>query len=259
VTGDLTASGATGTVLTQSGAGTVVQIDGGVTSGDSSPGLPWCYRLESGSLTVNGSVSRKYGAWLFEQTGGTAAIVGSLNLGTGYRSAGAHGQPYEWIISGDASLSIGGNVQLGNTDLDRTVNTWGRFTLQGGKANGSHVQVGGSWRQTGTNTTRVVGTKGVLKAVIDAEAIADSAAMRKVVVTTGPVTFDDGSMVQPEFDPQVAPSIGTWTLMTWSEGKVTDNGLVLEPSVDPQLWSFSVTPTGLNVRYRGRPTLITVK
>jgi hypothetical protein len=259
VTGDLTAGGGTGSVVTQSGAATIVQIDGGVTAGDYSPGVPWRYILETGSLTINGTASRKYGAWLFDQSGGTAAIGGSLNLGTGYRSPGTHGEPSEWIIAGPSSLSVAGSVQMGNTDLDRTVTTWGRFTLKGSKAGGSDVQIGGSWRQTGTNTTRVVGTKGVLKAVIDAAAAATPSSMRKVVLSTGTVTFDNGAMVQPEFDPLVTPVDGTWTLMTWPSGNVTDNGLVLDGSVDPAVWSFAVTPTELTVTYRSPlppPTVI---
>jgi hypothetical protein len=104
-----------------------------------------------------------------------------------------------------------------------------------------------------------VGTKGVLKAVIDAAAAATPSSMRKVVLSTGTVTFDNGAMVQPEFDPLVTPVDGTWTLMTWPSGNVTDNGLVLDGSVDPAVWSFAVTPTELTVTYRSPlppPTVI---
>lgn len=262
VTGDLTTGGGTDSILTQDGADTDVQIDGGITSGDYSPAVPWRYTLETGKMTVNGTVSRKYGAWRFDQRGGTAVIGGALNLGTGYRSAGTHGEPYEWIIGGDSSLSVGGSVLMGCTDGNRTTTSWGRMTLNGTKAGGGDVLIGGNWRQTGTNTPTVVGTKGVLKAVIDAAAIATPSAMRKVVVSTGTVTFDSGSMVQPVFDPLTTPTDGTWTVMTWGAGKATNNGLVLEAGVDPSVWSFAVTSTGLTVTYKSPlppPTLIMLK
>lgn len=260
VNGSFTATGGTGNTFTQAGSGTSVQIDGGVTSGNNGGGDRWTYRISGGTLTIGSSVDRSYGAWFFDQSGGSASIGTSLNLGTGYRTGTA--EPMEWSIAGDSSLSIGTGVLMGWVGDGGTHKTGpqGRFTLKGSKGSGSDVTVGGNWRQTGSGTPNTIGSLGTLKAVIDEAAIADPSAMRKVVIT-GNVTFDSGSVVLPEFDPLVSSpptSPTTWTLMTWPEGNVADNGLVLEETADPTTWSFAVTPTSLTVTYTPPAPLCTL-
>lgn len=264
-TGAVGANGGTGFVFKQAGANTIVNVIGSMALGSSAGASDrWRYELSAGSLTVTGGVSRNYGSFLFEQTGGSVSIGTSLSLGNNYRPT-ATLPPSEWIISGASTLSVGTDVTLGwvgdgNFAVHPGNNCRGRFVLNGSKGSGSHVTVGGNWRQTGSGTPNTTGSLGTLKGVIDDAAIASPSAMRKVAVT-GNVTFDSGSIVLPEFATAVsslptAPK--TWTLLSWG-GSLTNNGLILDPAVNAALWSFAISGKSLTVTYKPQSTLITIR
>ncbi len=257
VSGVLTAAGGLSSVFTQSGAATSVHV-GSVTSGDASPADHWTYQLSAGTLTVDTSVSRSYGDWLFQQSGGSASIGTDLLLGNNYRASSV--DPMEWVISGDSSLQVGNNVTLGfvgdgGTHTGARAN--GRVTLNGSRGTGSNVTVGGNWRQTGSLTPNTsTDSWGMLQAVIDQDAVNLASNMRKIAVT-GNVTFDNGSYLLPEFAIGVTPTAGAWTLMTWV-GSLTNNGLVFDPSVDQSKWSFSTAGNALVVNYVPEPGSMTL-
>ena len=263
-TGDFTAIGGTGSIFTQSGAGTSVQVDGNITSasGSAVPGDRWTYQISGGSLTVNGSVNRFSGAWLFQQSGGAVSIGTDLTMSNGYRNNPADNTPFEWIISGNSTLSIGGDVVMGWVGDGGThtgTNSTGEFTLDGSRGSGSDVTVGGNWRQTGSGTPNTTGSLGTLHAIIDDDAISLASNMRLIDVT-GDVTFDLNSYILPEFNGLSTPTGGTWTILTWS-GILTDNGLMLDPSAASG-WSFTLDDTNklLSITYAipepGTPSLL---
>ncbi len=241
ITGNFSATGGTQNTFRQSGADTSVWIEGNLTSGNANGGDRWIYEISAGNLTIGGSVTRSYGAWLIHQTGGSVSVGTSVGLGVDYRS-NSTGEPMEWIVSGDSTLNIGSNVTLGwvgdgGTHLGDGGNQ-GRFTLAGSRGSGSDVIVGGNWRQTGALTPNTTTNSwGMIKGIIDAPAIADPSQMRKIVVE-GNVTFDNASYLLPEFDLSASPTPGTWTLMSWS-GTLTDHGLTFDESVETG-WSFNL-------------------
>lgn len=212
-------------------------------------------------------VGRNGESGLWTMSGGTAAI-NAVQLGLG-SAAGSSGTLI--ITGGDFTILRGsGNnslvVDLGTgptegyfeisggsfqTRTDVVVGDRGTFSVLGSAPTnigiGSYGTVDGQWVQDGG---------GILKCRIDDTA----AGITKIFIADqddpgdgdGNVTFAEGALLDIGF--LGADVTGTWDLMSW-EGTLTDNGLILAPSVDPSVWSFDFVDTNDS----GTPDTLRVK
>jgi len=189
------------------------------------------YRISGGTLLVGNNINfGARSASAFEQTGGVVDVQGDLNLGTSDDAF----DDSTFSISGESTATFGGNLLIGSDENDRSLGR-GTVVLDGSTTNGTFEATGFELRNTPPDN--LTAPPSVLQAIVDQDAV-DGLADMFFIDIDGDVLFEDGSLLFPEFDSGVAPTDGTWTIMTWT-GSVTDNGLTLDGATIPG-WSFLV-------------------
>jgi hypothetical protein len=219
------------------------------------------YEMTGGTLTVNtlggSSATRAHGlgvgysgAGLMVQSGGTLTVNNGGDLGVASRGhSSAQSGNGEYVISGTGALSVDGTVVLGSTNSDSETSPptagVGQFTVIGSGAGTITV---GEWDQRAETAEG----RGDLKALVDAGGI-------KTINVLADAFFGAGSQLILDFADGVDPYAGTWTLMSLSNGTITDDGLVFAAGVDPSTgpdeegWTMDVGDTALTIGYVTQP------
>ncbi len=248
-------------------AGSTVTVAGDMvvrSRADSKSGVS--YEMTGGVLTINNTASSAVTqpdglgvAWggtygIMVESGGTVTVNNGGNLEVAARghSSGQSGNG-EFVITGTGALTVDGTVVLGSTNSASTTSPptagVGLFTVIGGGAGG--ITVGGWDQRAETQEGR-----GDLKCLID-----DSVAGIKTINVLDSALFGGGSQLIVGFADGVTPYAGTWTLMSLTNGVITDDGLVFADGVDQSTgageegWTMDVGTSALMVTYVTQPAI----
>ena len=192
------------------GNGTVHQSGGAVTLNSLQISLDaqskGVYHLSGGSLRLKRQI---------DQSVGSLAVGDNNPEGTG-----------TFVISG-GSLQTHSGVTLGHK------NGHASFVVQGSAADsiniGTKSKQLGFWKQgTGDTLAVEIDQQGVCPIRIHGSSDAAN------------VTFEKNSLIHPSFAGQ--PQSGSWDILKWN-GAAVDQGLILDPNADSDLWSFEFVDT----------------
>ncbi|MDF7823649.1 carbohydrate-binding protein, partial [Pontiellaceae bacterium B12227] len=184
---------------------------------------------EGGAVSINRlQIGSNSGSGTYHIHGGTFSII---------RESGGHSLflAHNGTGNGIFRISSGSFVTRAGVQLGSAAGGIGRFEVIGSHPGsigiGATGSVDGRWTQYGGSilSVRVDKTaQGVTPIFID-DYNDDGG---------GDVVFENGALLDVDFTATFLNG-GTFTVMEW-EGSVTDNGLQFAPSVDTNIWSFSV-------------------
>ncbi|MBK1829986.1 PEP-CTERM sorting domain-containing protein [Verrucomicrobiaceae bacterium R5-34] len=239
---------------TGSGTGGVLNVSAGTLQG-TGQNTRYTYggKGQTGTVNISGTGTIDVGGGT--RVGIDSNSVGTLNISDSGTYKGSRGLTANSIsvstIAGQGNATGNINVSGSGTYQDRfglmlggfnSTNTGtGNFNIIGGNAT---VQLGflnsgsdGKWLQSGDGST--------LGATIDSS---DGFSLSTIEIydhgtpTDGRVSFEAGALLNLGFSG--AAQAGSWTLMSWGEDFLfEDGGLALDPGVDSN-WSFEFVDTG---------------
>lgn len=170
------------------------------------------YLLSGGTFLQTG-YSRNSGYGLFLGRNDSAAPTGSTGL---------------FEVSGGSVITRYG-VMLGDSDETDGVGT---FSVQGSGA--AEISIGGYTNNVTSSGAWYQYARNTLQLGIDAGGITP------IDVTGGDIYFAYGSTVDVSFVEGSTETTGRWTVMT-TDGAINNDGLLMAPGVDTNLWNFGVT------------------
>lgn len=188
-----------------------------------------------------GNGSGAYGEW--NLSGGTFKIkntatlcgLSGMSLGVGDQGAGV------FNLSGGTLVTKGGIALGGTTTGVGQFNVFGAGLVSCGD---TVTTDSGSWYQNGYST---------LSATIDSD---NGFSLGQIVLfddsSDNPsITFESGATLNVEFSgADYGSGSRSWDLITWPAATtVTDNGLTFGPSVNLDVWSFTITNNALRLTY----------